>query len=173
MNNQGAMGMNQGNNAMNQGMNQGSNMGGGPMRNARPNDSRQQNRSAPYQKNLRNDQQGGQRGGGNFNRQGPPRAQGNFQRQGSNSNGFDNSMQMDNRQPMNNNFDRQMGGNNNFDRRSGNNNFDDNNFGFSEDRRGFALPSFPNDMSQSFGSGNNNRMGDDRRGGQGNNLIYW
>lgn len=55
-----------------------------------------------------------------------------------------------------NNYDRGMNSNNMMDRRGGFDN--DNNFGgFSEDRRGFALPSFPNDMNQN-NFGNNDRQ---------------
>ena len=100
-----------------------------------------------------------------------------------------NDLQMDNNRSegsMNNSFDnnRSMGGGSM--NRSGNNNmgnnFDnDNNFGF-EDRRGFALPSFQNDMNQgSFGgndrqSNNNSMGGTNRRNNNGElcrNLHIW
>lgn len=89
---------------------------------------------------------------------------------------FDNNMgQMDNRQQPANNFDRGMNSNNGggFDRRNGGGFDNDNNFGGfgGEDRRGFALPSFPNDIGQNnFGNSdqrqNNNGMGNRRNNGK-------
>lgn len=154
-------GMNRQQNQMQSGMNmQGGGGGAGPMRTMRQND-RQQNRNTPYNKNVPN--AGGNRGGGNFQRRNDNNGQMGNNNPGMNR--FDNNMgQMDNRQPTNN-FDRGMNSNNgSFDRRGG---FDNDNFGgFGEDRRGFALPSFPNDMGQNnFGNDrqSNNGMGGNRR----------
>lgn len=152
-----------GGNKMGNNMNPGNMMGGGPqnqmqgapgpMRMNRQND-RQQNRNTPY-KNMQNN---GNRGGGNFQR----RSNDNSGQMNNNSNPggmnrFDNNMGQMDRQPANN-FDR--GG---FDRRGGGG-FDNDNGGFGEDRRGFALPSFPNDMGQNT-FGNNDRQ---NNGGMGN-----
>lgn len=162
---------------MNQGMGGGNNMpqnpmqggGPGPMRQNRQND-RQQNRNTPYKAQQNN----GNRGGGNFQRRSND---GNGM--GGNSNSgmsrFDNNMSMDNRPAGGmNNFDRGMNSNNMMDRRSGGGGggggFDnDNNFGgFGEDRRGFALPAFPNDMGQN-NFGNNDRQNNSGMGNRRNN----
>ena len=146
--------------------------GPGPMRPNRISD-RQQNRNTPY----KNQQNNGNRGG-NFQR----RNNDNGGQMGNNSNPgmnrFDNNMpNMDNRQTGGmNNFDRGMNSNNMMDRRGGGGFDNDNNFGgFGEDRRGFALPSFPNDMGQN-NFGNNDRqnsgMGNRRSNGEIKLLIY-
>lgn len=141
--------------------------GPGPMRQNRQND-RQQNRNTPY-KNQQNNNGGGNRGSGNFQRRNNDNGMSNNSSPGMNR--FDNSMPMDNRQSNGmNNFDRGMNSNNMMDRRGGGGGgggaFDnDNNFGFGEDRRGFALPSFPNDMGQN-NFGNNDRQ--NNSGGMGN-----
>ncbi|KAL7022488.1 hypothetical protein ACKWTF_012266 [Chironomus riparius] len=137
-------------NNMSGGMNQ--QQMGGPMRQNRQND-RQQSRNTPYSKNQR----GG--GAGRSFQQRDNNPMGGNNNSNHNMGRFDNNMQMDNRQGMNN-FDRGMSNNNMMDRnRSGFN--DDNNFNFSEDRRGFALPSYSNDISQNnFGNDRqNNSMG--------------
>lgn len=155
------------NNAPNQGMGGGMSQnqmqGPGPMRNNRQND-RQQNRGTPYKQNIQNNGAGGNRG--------------NFQQRRNNDNGqmgagngnmpmtrFDN-MPMD-RQSSGQGFggsQSSMNSNNMMNNRNYN---DDNSFGFGEDRRGFALPSFPNDMGQNnFGNNdrqNNSGMGGNRR----------
>lgn len=137
---------------------------GGPMRQNRQND-RLQSRNTPYNKNQR-----GAGAGRSF-----PLQRDNLM--GGNSSGnqnmgrFDNNMQMDNRQGMNS-FDRGMGNNNMMDRNRGGFN-DDNNFGFSEDRRGFALP-YSNDINQSnFGNDRqNNSMGNRRNTSMSSNFKF-
>lgn len=154
---------------MNPGMGGGNNMpspmqgGPGPMRQNRQSD-RQQTRNAPYNKMQNN----GNRGGGNFQRRNNDNGQmGNSNNQGMNR--FDNSMSMDRGQSGGmNNFDRGMNSNNMVDRR-GNGFETDNNFGgFGEDRRGFALPSFPNDMGQN-NFGNNDRQSNSGMGNRRSN----
>lgn len=132
------------------------------MRQNRQND-RQQTRNTPYQnkgQQQQNNGNGGGQRGGNFQRRSNDNGQmGN--NQGSNMNRFNNNNMMDRQSMGGNSFDNGMNSNgNNFNR--GGNNFDDNNFsGFGEDRRGFALPSFPNDMGQ------NNFVQNDRQNNNG------
>lgn len=85
----------------------------------------------------------------------------------SSSGGMNSSF--DNNRSMSSGMNRSGGGGNNM----GNSFDNDNSFGF-EDRRGFALPSFQNDMNQSSFGGNdrqsnNNSMGVTRRNNNNNN----
>lgn len=152
------------NNAPNQGMGGGMSQnqmqGPGPMRNNR---QQQQNRGTPYKQNIQNNGTGNR---GNFQRRNSDNGQmgaGNNQMP---INRFDN-MPMD-RQSSGQGFGGSQSSMNSSNMMNNRNYNDDNSFGFGEDRRGFALPSFPNGQNN-FGNNdrqNNSGMGGNRRNGK-------